>query len=69
LFKAMIVFDLLLAMEANRPKRIAEPTITDARSDNSISHRPPCESFFSALADYLSHSPGSFHCNKCRGKS
>jgi hypothetical protein len=56
-------------METNNPMRIAEPTITDARSDNSISHRPPCDGFLPALADYLSLSPGNFHCNKRRGKS
>src|SRR5919106_4447672 len=69
LFKAMMVLGLRMAIETNSPARIADPTITDVRSYNSISHRPPRECFFfSALADYLAHSPGSFHCDKGRGK-
>jgi hypothetical protein len=36
LFKAMIVLGLRMAMETNNPARIAEPTITDVRSYNSI---------------------------------
>jgi hypothetical protein len=64
-----MLLDLRVAIEVNRPVRIAESAITDAMSDNIILGQPPHNRFFDALADHLAHSPSGFHCTKGHDKS